>query len=83
MEKIKGQISAIVVFNKTTFDELGTQYGEIANRLAEGISKMKNSQVFTNGEVKEMDEYGRSILDTRYQEARRDLTATLRENFEF
>ena len=83
MEKIKEQVSAIVVFNKTTLEELGLQYGEISNRLSDGISKMKNSRVFSTNEIKEINDYSKSILDTRYQEAKRDITTKLRENFEF
>ena len=51
MEKIKEQVSAIVAFNKTTLEELGLQYGEISDRLSEGISKMKNSRVFSTNEI--------------------------------
>lgn len=83
MEKIKEQVSAIVAFNKTTLEELGIQYGEIANRLSEGISKMKTLQVFSNAEVKEVDDYGKSILDSRYQEQKLAIVEALRENFEF
>ena len=83
MEKIKAQVSAIVAFNKTTLEELGLQYGEISDRLSEGISRMKNSRVFSTDEIKEVNDYSKSLLDTRYQEAKRDITATLRENFEF
>lgn len=83
MEKIKAQVSAIVVFNKTTLEELGIQYGEVSDRLTEGISKMKNLHVFSTNEINEVNDYGRSLLDTRYQEAKRDITVALRENFEF
>lgn len=83
MEKIKEQVSAIVAFNKTTLEELGLQYGEISDRLSEGISKMKNSRVFSVNEIKEINDFGKSILDTRYQEAKRDITIKIRESFEF
>lgn len=83
MDKIKEQVSAIVAFNKTTLEELNLQYGEISDRLSEGISKMKNSHVFSVNEIKEINDFGKSILDTRYQEAKRDITTKIRENFEF
>lgn len=83
MDKIKEQISAIIAFNKTTLEELNLQYGEISDRLSEGISKMKNSRVFSTEEIKEIIDYGQSILNTRYGEHKKAIISTLRENFEF
>lgn len=83
MEKIKNQISAIVVYKGTTFQELEQEYNDLGARIWEGIERMKAAGVFANYEIEELRKYALNIRDYRYNSAYAELRESIRNNFEF
>ena len=83
MEKIKKQVSAIVVFKGATFQELDQEYNDLGARIEEGIEKMKEAGVFTDHEIEEIREYTINVRNNRYKAAYADVRGYIRNNFEF
>ena len=83
MDKIKEQITKIVVFKSTTLDAISEEFDAIKDRLIEGIDKMKQARIFSDTEIKEMHEYGSKLLGAAYKEHRDQLVQNLRKSFEF
>ena len=84
---IKEQVSAIVNYKSETFDALEIEFNEIKSRIEEGIDKMhqanERTTVFTEQEIKEVDDYAREILCERYRGTKNDIIGTTRANFQF
>ena len=83
MNKIKEQIDALVVFNATDFDSLLEEKTKIVDRCIEGIEKMKETKVFTDKEIAEINQYWPSVVDVRYKSAKQDIANEIRTNFKF
>ena len=83
MEKIKNQISSIVVYKGTTFQELEQEYNDLGARIWEGIERMKAAGVFIGYEIEEIKKYALNLRDDRYNAAYADLRGSIRNNFEF
>lgn len=83
MNKIKDQIDALVVFSATDFDSLQEEKVRIIDRCVEGVERMKDAKVFTDKEIAEVNQYWPSVVDTRYNSARQDITDAIRTNFIF
>ena len=83
MNKIKDQIDALVVFNATDFDSLQEEKARITDRCIEGIEKMKETKVFTDKEISEINQYWPSVVNARYNAAKNDIVNTIREEFKF
>jgi hypothetical protein len=83
MKKIKDQIDALVVFNAKDFDSLQEEKMTITDRCIEGIEKMKESKVFTDKEISEINQYWPSVVNARYNAAKQDIANTIRTNFIF
>lgn len=83
MNKIKDQIDALVVFSATDFDSLQEEKMHITDRCIEGIEKMKESKVFTDKEIAEINQYWPSVVNARYSTAKQDIANNIRANFTF
>lgn len=83
MNKIKDQIDKLVVFNATDFDSLQEEKSRIADRCVEGIEKMKESKVFADKEIAEINQYWPSVMNARYNAAKQEITNNIRANFTF
>lgn len=83
MEKIKNQISAIVVFKAATFQELDHEFSDLGARIDEGIERMKAAGVFANHEIEEIRKYALNVRNNRYNAAYADVRGSIRNNFEF
>ena len=83
MNKIKDQIDALVVFSATDLDSLLEEKTNIADRCIEGIEKMKESKVFTDAEISEINQYWPSVVNTRYNSAKQDIVNKIRTDFVF
>lgn len=83
MEKIKNQISAIVVFKGATFRELDEEWHSIGNLLIECLQKMKNAEVFSDSEIEEVKNYAFNLKRNRFDQVRQALRDNFRNNFEF
>lgn len=83
MNKIKEQVSSLVAFNATELDTLNQEYSAISKRLEEGISKMSDSHLFSDKEIKEIQTHANSILGTRYRAAKDDIISKKRDEFQF
>ena len=83
MNKIKDQIDALVVFSATDFDSLQEEKMHITDRCIEGIEKMKESKVFTDKEIAEINQYWPSVVNARYNTAKQDIANNIRANFTF
>lgn len=87
IEAIKEQISAIVVYKAKEFNELEKEFNAIKSRIEEGVDKMKKANsyttVFTESEIKEVDDYATGLLCTRYRAAKNDIIGTTRATFCF
>ena len=81
--KIKEQISAIVVFNGKTFEDLDVEYRVIGNRISEGVEKMKNSGLFVDCEIKEVQKYAYELLNKWYNREYNSVRTELRSSFQF
>lgn len=83
MNKIKDQVDALIVFNATDFESLQEEKMHITDRCIEGIEKMKESKVFTDKEISEINQYWPAIVNARYNAAKQDIANTIRTNFTF
>ena len=83
MNKIKDQVDALVVFNATDFDSLQEEKMHITDRCIEGIEKMKESKVFTDKEIAEINQYWPTIVNARYNDAKQNIANCIRTNFTF
>ena len=83
MNKIKDQVDALVVFNATDFDSLQKEKMHITDRCIEGIEKMKESKVFTDKEIAEINQYWPAIVNARYNAAKQNIANCIRTNFTF
>ena len=83
MKTIKDQISAIVVFKATTLSNLTDEYAAVRDRLAEGLDKMKNANIYSKAEVEEIRVYMYEVLNNRYASAKTDVVNKLRSEFQF
>lgn len=83
MNKIKDQVDALIVFNATDFDSLQEEKMHITDRCNEGIEKMKESKVFTDKEISEINQYWPAIVNARYNAAKQDIANCIRTNFTF
>lgn len=83
MEKIKNQISAIVVFKAVTLQELDQEYNDLGARIDEGIERMKAARVFASHEIEEIRKYALNVRNNRYNAAYADIRGSIRNNFEF
>lgn len=84
MEKIKEQISGIIVYTATDLDSLAEQHENIRARVNEGLKKMKEAQIlFSKNELSDIEKYAGILLANRYNEAHRDLRTKLRAEFVF
>lgn len=83
MNKIKEQVSAIVVFNATELATLNQEYTTISKRIDEGISKMTDSHLYSEKEVKEVQSHANNLLGVRYRAAKDDIVSKKRDEFKF
>lgn len=83
MNKIKDQVDALIVFNATDFDSLQEEKMHITDRCIEGIEKMKESKVFTDKEIAEINQYWPTVVTARYNAAKQDIANCIRTNFTF
>ena len=87
IDSIKEQVSAIVNYNSETFEALEIEFNEIKARIDKGVDKMKAmnnlTTVFTEQEIKEVDDYARTLLCDRYRSAKTDIIGRARISFEF
>jgi hypothetical protein len=83
MNKIKDQVDALIVFNATDFDSLQEEKMHITDRCIEGIEKMKESKVFTDKEIAEINQYWPTVVNARYNAAKQDIANCIRTNFTF
>ena len=83
MKAIKDQISAIVVFKSTNLSNLTEEYNALRDRLVEGLDKMKVANIFSKAEIEEIRICMYEVLNTRYANARADVTNKLRSEFTF
>lgn len=83
MDKIKEQISALVVFTATELDALDREFVTLSKRIDDGISKMSDSRLYSEKEIKEIKSYASSILNVRYKSAKNDIVSMKRNEFQF
>lgn len=83
IESIKEQISAIVVFTATTLDKTEEQFETIRARITEGEERMKESELFTEEEIKDIHNYATKLLGNRYRGSRMDIQTKERAEFQF
>lgn len=83
MEKIKKQVTELIAFKATTFEELAAEYDSLSTRIQEGLAEMKASKVFTDVEIREVKDHAFALMDSGYKATRGAIAANLRENFEF
>lgn len=83
MEKIKKQVSAIIVYNGVTFQELDQEYKDLGARIEEGVERMKAARVFANHEIEEIRKYALDVRNDKYNTAYVDIRELIRNNFEF
>ena len=81
--KIKEQIFAIVVFNGKTLEDLDVEYRVIRNKISEGVEKMKNSGLFADCEIKDVQKYAYGLLNNLYSREYDSVRAELRLSFQF
>lgn len=81
--KIKEQISAIVVFNGKTIEDLDVEYKVIGNRISEGVEKMEKSGLFSDCEIKDVQKYAYELRNKWYNRERESVRAELRSSFQF
>lgn len=83
IERIKEQVSAIVVFKSESFEQLREEYYDVTARIEDGLDRMKELNVFSDDEVKQVRDYAYELRHRRYHECNRDIAAALRGSFEF
>lgn len=83
MDKIKEQISALIVFTATELDALDREFIVISKRIDEGVSNMSNSRLYSEKEIKEINSFANSILNVRYRSAKDDIISKKRNEFQF
>lgn len=87
IDTIKEQVFAIVDFKATTLDALEKEFDEIKTRIEKGVDKMKATNglttIFTEQEIKEVDDYARTLLCNTYSSAKNDILEKTRRNFVF
>lgn len=81
--KIKEQISAIVVFNGKTIEDLNVECRVIGNKISEGVEKMKNSGLFADHEIKDVQKYAYELRNKWYSREYNSVRAELRSSFQF
>lgn len=83
MNKIKEQVSALIVFNATEVDALNQEYSALSKRIDEGIAKMANSRLYSEKEIKEIQTHATSTLNVRFKAAKNDIVSKKRAEFQF
>lgn len=83
IERIKEQVSAIVVFKSESFEQLREEFYDVTARIEDGLDRMNGLNVFSDDEVKQVRDYAYVLRHRRYHECNRDITAVLRGSFEF
>ena len=83
IERIKEQVSAIVVFKSESFEQLREEFYDVTARIEDGLDRMNGLNVFSDDEVKQVRDYAYELRRRRYHECNRDITAVLRGSFEF
>lgn len=83
MEKIKNQVSTIVVYKGATLEEVNQEYTDLLARIDEGIERMKAAKVFASHEIEEIRKYAHNLRNNRYNDAYSKIKESIRDNFEF
>lgn len=83
MNKIKEQVAALVVFNAAEFNTLNQEYEVIKKRIEEGIARMRDSRIYVDKEIQEIQSYAHGLLCKKYKEAKVDIITTKKSEFQF
>ena len=83
MQAITSQVESLVQYKGETFDAINQEYDSLKDRIEEGIQKMKESNVFTDSEIKQVRDFAMNLLGVRYREMKDTITKNMRESFQF
>ena len=83
MQAITSQVESLVQYKGETFDAINQEYDSIKDRIEEGVQKMKESNVFTDSEIKQVRDFAINLLGVRYRETKDTITKNMRESFQF
>lgn len=85
MKKIFEQINKLVVFDPTVMDiqKLNQQKDSLANRLAAGIADMRESQIWSEKEIDDVQTFAISLFNKRYKLNKEIIISQLRNNWKF
>jgi hypothetical protein len=83
MKKIESQISNHVSFAGVTLEELPKLVQSMTDRISVGLDKMKESKLFTEDEIKYIQEFATKLIKVRSEEHSKMMIAQAREKFRF
>lgn len=83
MKKIESQISNAVSFTGVTLEELDKHVQSMTDRISVGLDKMKESKLFTEDEIKYIQEFATKLIQARSEAHRKMMIEQAREKFRF
>lgn len=83
MENIKKQIDMLIKYECDNFDDLKSIYSNLSLRINEGLTKMKETLVFTEDEIAEINDYAKKLLVERFEYERVRIREKIRKSFKF
>lgn len=83
IKKIKVQISDILIFTGKSMREIDAEYDSLGDRIHEGAEKMREACVFTESEIKDVQNFAHKLRLSRYIKARAIIQNGILENFVF
>ena len=83
MKNIESQISTIISFQNIELKDIEKHASNLDDRISVGIEKMKNSNLFTDEEIKQISSYAYKLLAKRTNDRRDQLIIDARSKFIF
>jgi hypothetical protein len=83
MKKIESQISNQVSFTGVTLEELPKYVQSMTDKISVGLSRMKESKLFTQDEIKQIQEFATKLINVRADAHQKMMTEQAREKFRF
>lgn len=83
MKKIESQISNQVSFTGVTLEELPKHVQSMTDKISVGLSRMKESKLFTEDEIKYIQEFATKLIQARADTHQKMMIEQAREKFRF
>lgn len=83
MKNIESQITASISFSNVSLDGIPKHVQVLTDRVFIGIERMKTSKLFTDDEIKSIQEFATKLINERTELHRQMLISQAREKFRF